>query len=243
MTVWTSGGEVELQAGEGVILDPREVDRSRLASGTRFVEFTLAGAQTARLCGQWAPGLQGELPSFSPRLAPGLAQKLAFMAAQAAAAQPVASAGRAALPLATGELARRWSEMIVLTLLDEQPLQGASAPQQAASLHGPAPASVRRALDFMHAHADSAIGLADIAAAACTSPRSLLRHFQAHLGTTPAAFLRGIRLERARRDLQADGAGTVRDIALRWGFQNASKFSKAYHSRYGHTPSRERGLR
>src|SRR6185503_10522273 len=101
----------------------------------------------------------------------------------------------------------------------------------------PAPAGLRRAIDFIQAHADGAIGLADIAEAACISVSSLLRHFQAHVGMSPYAFLRTVRLERAHEELTRGAPDDIRDIALRWGFQNASKFSRAYHEQFGERPS------
>ena len=133
--------------------------------------------------------------------------------------------------------------MTALTLLTEQPLLNPSTKPRPAPCGRPAPGSVRRAIEFIHAHADSDIGLGDIAAAACTSARSLLRHFKLHLATTPMACLRTVRLERARRDIQAGNGDTVRDIAWRWGFENPSKFSRAYRSHFGELPGRRRHAR
>ncbi len=75
--------------------------------------------------------------------------------------------------------------------------------------------------------------LSDIAAAACVSASSLLRQFNEHLGLSPGAFLRQVRLDRARNELRRGGSGSVRELAQRWGFQNASKFSQAYLRRFG----------
>ncbi|MEU0560255.1 helix-turn-helix domain-containing protein [Dactylosporangium sp. NPDC006015] len=63
--------------------------------------------------------------------------------------------------------------------------------------------------------------------------------FRRHLDTTPMAFLRGVRLSRARGDLLAATAGdgrTVTAIAARWGF-TVSRFSQHYHATYGELPS------
>ena len=72
---------------------------------------------------------------------------------------------------------------------------------------------------------------------------SVLRHFGAQLGMSPYAFLRVVRLERARAELQRGGPEAIRDVALRWGFQNASKFSRAYQEQFGERPSETRGRR
>lgn len=239
MTVSMGRHDIMVHAGEGVIVEPAAVDRSRLAPGTCFVEFSLPGAPLSRLCRDWAPGLDRQLPIFAPKIGTPLAQKLSFIAAQAAGVLQARPPPGTALAAKAADLADRWTEMLMLTLLSEQPVENMMAPPRRADHRGPAPASVRRAIEFMHAHADGAIGLVDIAGATCTSPRSVLRHFTAYVGMTPAAYLRGIRLDRARHELRA-GRGPIRDIALRWGFQNASKFSRAYASRFGEAPSKDR---
>jgi transcriptional regulator GlxA family with amidase domain len=128
----------------------------------------------------------------------------------------------------------RWTEMIALTLLHEQ---RASGSPEAPTLQ---PRSLSRALDYIDANAHSDILLADIAAAACVSVSSLLRHFNEHLGQPPMAFLRQVRLDRARAELRQGDAGLIRDLAQRWGFQSAGKFSQAYLRRFGERPSEGR---
>lgn len=139
-------------------------------------------------------------------------------------------------------LFRRWCEMLALTLLQDQPLLGAGRPNALAPR--PTPASLRRALELVDAHAEREILLADIAQAACVSASSLLRQFNDFLGQTPGAYVRQVRLDRARRELQRGHVGSVRALALRWGFENPSKFSQAYARRFGEKPSETRaGLR
>jgi transcriptional regulator GlxA family with amidase domain len=53
---------------------------------------------------------------------------------------------------------------------------------------------------------------------------------------TPMTYLRRVRLERARQDLQ-ENSGSVSDIANRWGFSNLGRFSHAYREQFGETPS------
>ena len=57
---------------------------------------------------------------------------------------------------------------------------------------------------------------------------------------SPYAFLRTVRLERAHAELAGGAPDAIRDIALRWGFQNASKFSAAYQAQFGVRPSETR---
>lgn len=56
---------------------------------------------------------------------------------------------------------------------------------------------------------------------------------------TVAAWIRGQRLERARRDLAdpALAATPVHVIGARWGFSRASDFTRAFRGAYGVPPS------
>jgi hypothetical protein len=70
-------------------------------------------------------------------------------------------------------------------------------PSGAPDEDGILPAPVRRAMDFIEANAAGSITLADIAAAAGTSPRSLQYAFRRYHGSTPTRYLAGIRRDRA----------------------------------------------
>ncbi|GAB7036472.1 MULTISPECIES: AraC family transcriptional regulator [Catenuloplanes] len=102
------------------------------------------------------------------------------------------------------------------------------------------PATVRRAIAYLEEHAADATTLADVATAARTGPRGLQAAFRRHLDTTPMAYLRRIRLERAHRDLlAADPAhgATVGAIARQWGFTHLGRFAAAYRDAYGTSPA------
>jgi AraC-like DNA-binding protein len=102
----------------------------------------------------------------------------------------------------------------------------------------PAPASIRRAVDYIHAHADAPLTVAEIAAIAGVSTRTLLRHFSTYRGVQPLAFIRQVRLRRAHQDLRAARDGdSVTAILHRWGFGHAGRFASDYRRRYGETPS------
>jgi transcriptional regulator GlxA family with amidase domain len=99
--------------------------------------------------------------------------------------------------------------------------------------------TVGRATAFIDEHAHEDISAADIAAAACVTIRAVQLAFRRHLGTTPMAYLRNIRLERARRELlDTDPTRTtVTAIAARWGFASPSRFTAHYRAAYGIPPS------
>ncbi len=98
---------------------------------------------------------------------------------------------------------------------------------------------VRRAVEFIHANADRALTLADIAAAAGVGPRGLQHAFRRQQDVTPMGYLRRVRLERAHDELRrADGTigMTVAEVAARHGFGHPGRFSQAYAQVYGQLP-------
>lgn len=102
-----------------------------------------------------------------------------------------------------------------------------------------APAALRRAVGYIDANAHRPLTLSDIAAAVSAPPRALQHGFVREYGTTPLGYLHRVRLERARRDLQAAdpaSGATVESVATRWGFPNPRKFSDTYRDIYGQAP-------
>jgi AraC-like DNA-binding protein len=101
------------------------------------------------------------------------------------------------------------------------------------------PATVRRAIAYIDAHAGEPVTLADIAAAVGTTARAVQAGFCRHLGTTPMGYLRWVRLDGAHRDLQAadpTSGATVAAIAARWGFRPMGRFTSFYQEQYGALP-------
>ncbi|RMD99771.1 MAG: response regulator, partial [Calditrichaeota bacterium] len=66
--------------------------------------------------------------------------------------------------------------------------------------------------------------------------RQLYRKLQALLGCTPAAYIRQIRLQRAKQLLEK-GAGTVSEITFMVGYGNTSAFARAFREAFGKAPS------
>lgn len=111
---------------------------------------------------------------------------------------------------------------------------------------GPVPYFISRAERFIRDHAQSPIGLADIAQASAVSERTLQAGFRRFRSLSPTGYLKAVRLELARQALLASTRTrkTVTEIALECGFSHLSKFARAYKSCYGETPSEtaRRGL-
>ncbi|MEO3770434.1 helix-turn-helix transcriptional regulator [Micromonospora sp. B9E7] len=138
-------------------------------------------------------------------------------------------------PLVIGNAAR----MLAAAALTVFPNTAVTEPT-AADRRDASTATLRRAITFLEEHADQDISAADIADAARVSLRAVQLAFRRHLGTTPMAYLRRVRLDRAHHDLvRADPhQETVSAIASRWGFASHSRFTARYHASYG-VPPRE----
>jgi transcriptional regulator GlxA family with amidase domain len=109
--------------------------------------------------------------------------------------------------------------------------------QLAHGRHGAGPGYLRRAEEFMRAHAASPLCLDQIAAAAGCSVRTLSLVFRRFRETTPLAALHKVRLEAVRAELldRTNSAPTF-EIALRYGFSNKGRFKRAYQQRFGQAP-------
>ncbi len=79
-------------------------------------------------------------------------------------------------------------------------------------------------------------GVEDLADALSQSRSTVYRRLRDHLGQSPSAFIREIRLQQGARLLRND-EGTVSEIAYAVGFKSVSYFSKSFGDHYGVVPS------
>jgi anti-anti-sigma factor len=98
--------------------------------------------------------------------------------------------------------------------------------------------TLRRAIAFIQERARDDISVTDIAAAAFVTIRAVQLAFRRYLDTTPMAYLRQVRLERAHRELVLGDPRhlTVAQVASDWGFPSASRFTAYYRAAYGVPP-------
>ncbi|MHA6885584.1 AraC family transcriptional regulator [Ralstonia pseudosolanacearum] len=99
------------------------------------------------------------------------------------------------------------------------------------------PRHVRRAQDYLQAHAHEPVCADQLAQVVGVSVRSLYTGFKEFLGVSPMHYLRDLRMERTRTELMSGEATNVAGVALRWGFAHMGRFSNDYKQRYGETPS------
>jgi AraC-like DNA-binding protein len=100
------------------------------------------------------------------------------------------------------------------------------------------PAAVRDAMDIIEAGPHLPLTTSTLANQCHVSVRTLQEGFRRHLGMSPMAYLRVVRLRRAHRDLRsADPVHiTVAGVAHRWGFTHLGRFAAAHKTMFGETP-------
>ena len=125
-------------------------------------------------------------------------------------------------------------ELIATTLLLGQPHR--QRDELLAPARAVAPRYVKRAEEYVVAHADQPIGIADIAAHAGVSARALFSGFRKYRNTSPKSLLNQVRLQRVRAAL-LEGGETVTQAAVHWGFFHLGRFSAEYRRHFGELPS------
>jgi AraC-like DNA-binding protein len=127
--------------------------------------------------------------------------------------------------------------LVVSTLLVAQPnLYRDELTQPARPI---TPAYIRRVEEYIDAHAERPLTVSDLAAHVGVSRSTLFAGFRAYRKTSPIAYLKGVRMKRAREELAAASAGsvTVTDVTMRWGFAHLGRFAADYKRWFGESPS------
>ncbi|GHF35896.1 AraC-like DNA-binding protein [Amycolatopsis bartoniae] len=110
----------------------------------------------------------------------------------------------------------------------------------ASELRDPAPPArprtIKRVVEAVDSAPEKPWSLGELAQLAGVSGRRLQQGFREHLGMSPSAYVRAVRLDRAHGEL-VTGAASVADVAHRWGFVNLGRFAQAYRERFGEAPS------
>lgn len=101
----------------------------------------------------------------------------------------------------------------------------------------PAPNAVRRAEDYIVAHLDRALAVADVAAAAGANLRALQGAFKRERGMTLTQCIQAKRLDRFHAELGCAGDdSSVTSIAYAVGLGHLGRAAAAYRTRFGETP-------
>jgi len=134
-------------------------------------------------------------------------------------------------------MAAGWRDLVIsgLALTVEHPYG-----EEPAGLSGPRrPRQVKRALDAMHAEPWRPYTVGELALIAGVGVRLLQASFRRHVGMSPLAYLRRLRLDGVHAELSRSDEWQVQvgEVAYRWGFTHLGRFAGAYRARYGEPPS------
>jgi AraC-like DNA-binding protein len=100
------------------------------------------------------------------------------------------------------------------------------------------PRDVKRVVDYLEAHLDSPITVANLVAASRVAGRTLFQHFRDVRGMSPMRYLRNARFAKVRDTLlRAEPEESVTMIAMGCGFTHMGRFAVEYRHRFGERPS------
>jgi transcriptional regulator GlxA family with amidase domain len=92
---------------------------------------------------------------------------------------------------------------------------------------------------WVRANPDADSSVEALAARACMSPRNFSRAFRREVGSTPGAWVEGVRVEHARHLLETAAADTEA-VAARCGFGTVETLRRAFHRQLGVSPGQYR---
>lgn len=103
----------------------------------------------------------------------------------------------------------------------------------------PKPHYIKKAQAYICENAHLPLTPTDIAQEANVSVRSIYAGFQTYLQTTPMGYVRDVRLDKIRSELQQSdpSSTTIQVVMARYGFTSAGNFSASYRRRFGELPS------
>jgi transcriptional regulator GlxA family with amidase domain len=92
-------------------------------------------------------------------------------------------------------------------------------------------------LEYMRAHLQRRLSVADLANHCCMSPRHFSRLFTDEIGVAPAKAVERLRVDTARAALES-GAHSIQRVARQHGFGNAERMRRSFMRVLGMAPSR-----
>jgi len=95
---------------------------------------------------------------------------------------------------------------------------------------------ILRVLVYIQDHLDDELSLDHLAGVACFSPYHFHRIFRGIAGEPVKEYVRRLRLERAAQRLKSSEA-PVTEIAFDSGYESHEAFTRAFHARFGASPS------
>lgn len=99
--------------------------------------------------------------------------------------------------------------------------------------------SLNRAVEYIESHLTDDIDMAEAARLAMHNPDGFQRLFSYLAGTTLTEYIRHRRLTLAAQEMQNTDAKII-DVAVKFGYDSADSFSRAFTAQHGITPSKAR---
>src|SRR5215470_13928218 len=98
--------------------------------------------------------------------------------------------------------------------------------------------TVERFEEAARARLETPVRVSDLCRAVGVAPRTLERAVRAVHANTPVEFLHALRLTEARQTLLSTSAaaGSVTEVAMRFGFRELGRFAGEYRERFGESP-------
>jgi len=237
-------GALEVRSGKharvvtglsGAVSDPQQITYfENWSSGAELVSLRLEHVALEHKLAQLIGRTPTEPIRFQFALDSASRQSASFVRALRMLHAETREPGRlSADPLAATAL----TDVVVTSLLVCQPNNYSELLHEAGK--PPPPGTIRNARELIESDPMAVNTVGELAAHAHVSVRSLEEGFQRHLGTTPMAYLRRVRLTRANAELAlADPREqTVAAIARHWGFQHLGRFAQVYREQFGELPA------
>ncbi len=98
---------------------------------------------------------------------------------------------------------------------------------------------IRRSHQWILSHYQQSLRLSDLAEHLAVSQRTLIRHFQLHLQTTPAHYAQQVKMQMARQ-LLSHSAINIEQLAQRLGYADSNAFRRAFRRVCGLTTGQYR---
>lgn len=220
--------------GSAVLISPSSPTHMQISAGFECVNVRITGAALEKALG----GLLGSQPRaplrFEPRVhrsgaGGGLMALVDFLTQDAEREH-----GAMSFPIVATTL----QSAFLYHLIEGQPHNHSALLHPRPSGHD-AP-SVRRIEEYLDAHYEEPITLADLVQLTGLSGRAIQAAFRTHRGYPPMKFLRDRRFARARQLLSSAPASSVTEVAFSCGFEHIGRFSVEYRARFGESPSETR---
>jgi transcriptional regulator GlxA family with amidase domain len=120
-------------------------------------------------------------------------------------------------------------------------IRGSHAPQRLSTTqkYGLRHPKLRRLTEVLDSQLERRVDVRELARTSGLSARQVHRLFKAHMGISPQAYHRQLRLQRAREMLRQTDL-TVLEIAMASGFSSSSDFSRVYRRAFHQSPHQDR---